>query len=86
MDKQTAADRVAALRTELERHNRLYYAEDRPEITDAEYDLLFRELVDLETRFPDLAAPDSPTQRVGGAPLDKFEQVTHRIPMLSLEN
>lgn len=86
MDKQTAAGRIAALRTELERHNRLYYVEDRPEITDAEYDLLFRELVDLETRFPDLAAPDSPTQRVGGAPLDKFEQVTHRIPMLSLEN
>jgi len=86
MDKQTAASRIATLRTELESHNRLYYEEDRPAISDAEYDLLFRELVRLEEQFPDLVTPDSPTQRVGGAPLDKFEQVTHRIPMLSLEN
>ena len=86
MDKQTAESRIAALRTELEHHIRLYYEEDRPAISDAEYDLLFRELVQLEEQFPDLITPDSPTRRVGGAPLDKFEQVTHRIPMLSLGN
>ena len=86
-EKRAAAeDRIRGLRVEIERHNRLYYVEDRPEITDAEYDALFRELVELENAFPDLVTPDSPTRRVGGAPLEKFEQVTHRIPMLSLEN
>jgi DNA ligase (NAD+) len=86
MEKTAAERRINELRVEIERHNRLYYLEDRPEITDSEYDRLFRELLDLEAKFSDLAIPDSPTQRVGGAPLDKFVQVTHRIPMLSLEN
>ncbi len=86
MDKPAAERRIAELRAEIRRHDHLYYVLDRPEVTDAEYDLLYRELVKLETAHPDLATPDSPTQRVGGAPLDKFEQVTHRIPMLSLEN
>lgn len=86
MDKPAAERRIADLRAEIRRHDHLYYVLDRPEITDAEYDLLYRELVKLETAHPDLATPDSPTQRVGGAPLDRFEQVTHRIPMLSLEN
>ncbi|BDV42271.1 DNA ligase [Geotalea uraniireducens] len=86
MDKQTAAQRIAGLRSELERHNRLYYVEDRPEISDAEYDALFRELLTLEEQFPELATADSPTRRVGGEPLEKFDQVTHRLPMLSLEN
>uniref|UniRef100_A0A831XL18 DNA ligase n=1 Tax=Geobacter metallireducens TaxID=28232 RepID=A0A831XL18_GEOME len=86
MEKSSAEQRITRLRDEIRRHDNLYYVLDRPEITDAEYDLLFRELVQLEKQFPELVTPDSPTQRVGGAPLDKFEQVTHRIPMLSLEN
>lgn len=86
MERNAAERRITELRAEIRHHDHLYYVLDRPEITDAEYDLLYRELVKLETAHPDLATPDSPTQRVGGAPLDKFEQVTHRIPMLSLEN
>jgi DNA ligase (NAD+) len=86
MEKTAAERRISELRAEIERHNLLYYVNDRPEISDTEYDLLFRELLDLESRFPDLITPDSPSQRVGGAPLEKFAQVTHRIPMLSLEN
>lgn len=86
MEINTAEKRIQKLRAEIERHNRLYYVEDSPQITDAEYDRLFRELLDLEAAFPELLTPDSPTQRVGGAPLDKFSQVTHRIPLLSLEN
>jgi DNA ligase (NAD+) len=70
----------------LERHNRLYYEMDMPEITDAEYDALFKELQGLEAQFPELALPDSPTKRVGGRPLAKFTQVRHSTPMLSLEN
>ena len=81
-----ASARAAALREEVLRHERLYYVEDRPEITDAQFDALMRELVALEERYPDLATPDSPARRVGGAPAEGFETVTHRIPMLSLEN
>ncbi len=83
---ETAARRIEELRRLLEHHNRLYYLLDSPEITDADYDLLFRELQTLEERFPDLVTPESPTQRVGGASLDKFRAITHRLPMLSLEN
>lgn len=86
MDTTTAADRIKELSRELERHNRLYYELDQPEITDAEYDAMFQELLALETQFPELALPDSPTKRVGGRPLAKFSQVRHSIPMLSLEN
>src|SRR5215212_70128 len=68
------------------RANRLYHEEDAPEISDAEYDALFRELVALERAFPDLATPDSPTQRVGGAPAGTFDEVRHSRPMLSLAN
>jgi DNA ligase (NAD+) len=78
--------RAAALRRDLERHNRLYYVEDAPEVTDAEYDRLFAELQQLEAEHPELATPDSPTQRVGGAPLPEFAEVRHRTPMLSLAN
>ncbi|HZJ38536.1 MAG TPA: hypothetical protein VFD18_05130, partial [Chthoniobacterales bacterium] len=81
-----AHDRVAELRREIEEHNRRYYEEAAPVISDREYDRLYRELVDLETRFPTLVAPDSPTQRVGGKPLKAFGQITHRVPMLSLDN
>ena len=80
------AARAEALRREIERHNHLYYVRDAPEITDAEYDRLFRELVDLESAHPELASPDSPTQRVGAAPLPEFAEVRHRTPMLSLAN
>jgi len=86
MNETTAAARIHELVSELNRHNRLYYEQDTPEITDAEYDALFRELRDLEELFPELSAPDSPTKRVGGRPLEKFSQVPHRSPMLSLEN
>ncbi len=86
MEANAANERVNRLRREIERHNRLYYVLDQPEISDAEYDSLFRELLKLEAEFPELVTPDSPTQRVGGAPLEKFVQVTHGIPMLSLEN
>jgi DNA ligase (NAD+) len=79
-------EEAARLRREIERHNRLYYALDRPEISDAQYDELFRRLERLEAAHPDLATPDSPTQRVGAAPLTHFETVTHRRPMLSLSN
>ena len=78
--------RAAQLRREIERHNRLYYNEDAPEITDAEYDALFRELVAIEEGNPALVTPDSPTQRVGSAPGEGFAEVTHRVPMLSLAN
>jgi len=81
-----ARERVLALRAELEHHSRLYYVLDTPEITDAEYDRLFRELVDLETAHPELQTADSPTQRVGGEPAANFNKVRHRTAMLSLNN
>lgn len=81
-----AARRVERLSTELERHNRLYYVEDQPQISDAEYDALFSELAGLEAAFPALLRPESPTQRVGAPPLEAFAEVVHRSPMLSLNN
>jgi DNA ligase (NAD+) len=82
----TARARILELRREIEEHNRRYYQEAAPTISDREYDQLFRELSDLETQFPNLATPDSPTQRVGGKPLKAFGQIAHRVPMLSLDN
>jgi len=76
--------RAEALRREIERHNRLYYLEDAPEITDAEYDGLFQELQQIESQHPELRTPDSPTQRVGGAPLKELAPVRHELPMLSI--
>src|SRR5450432_23338 len=81
-----ATKRIAALRTEIEEHNRRYYEEAAPTIPDREYDRLYRELVDLEDRFPQLVTPDSPSRRVGGEPLKAFAQIAHRVPMLSLDN
>ncbi|NKI70344.1 NAD-dependent DNA ligase LigA [Collimonas pratensis] len=78
--------RAAWLAAELNRHNHSYYVLDNPSIPDAEYDQLFRELQALEREHPELNTPDSPTQRVGAAPLPQFEQVRHSIPMLSLGN
>ncbi len=79
-------NRVAKLREALHWHNYLYYVLDEPEVSDAQYDRLMRELTDLETAYPELIEPDSPTQRVGAPPLEKFETASHTVPMLSLEN
>jgi DNA ligase (NAD+) len=86
MDRVTAAGRMKTLKAAILYHNRRYYQLDAPEITDANYDGLIRELQALEMEFPLLAAPDSPTQRVGAPPLDKFASVAHLTPMLSLAN
>lgn len=82
----TARKRAAELRKELDRHNYLYYVQAEPEITDAEFDALLRELQELEAAYPELQTPDSPTQRVGGEPLGGFETVEHLVPMLSIDN
>lgn len=84
-DHQSPSDRAAWLRTEIEEHNRRYYEEAAPTVTDQEYDALYRELLDLEKQHPELATPDSPTQRVGGKPLKEFQSFQHLVPMLSLE-
>jgi DNA ligase (NAD+) len=78
--------RIRQLRTELERHNRLYYQQAEPEISDADYDTLYRELEELEAKHPEFADPNSPTQRVGGAPIEGFQQVRHLVPMLSIDD
>lgn len=81
-----ARKRARELAAEILRHERLYYNEGRPEITDAEFDALMREIVALEEKYPELATADSPARRVGGAPAEGFAAVPHAIPMLSLEN
>ena len=86
MNRRDAQARIDALRKEIRRHDHLYYAKDRPEISDAEYDRLFRELSDLEAARPDLVTPDSPTQRVGAPPLDELKKVPHERPMRSLDS
>ncbi|OGP52944.1 MAG: DNA ligase (NAD(+)) LigA [Deltaproteobacteria bacterium RBG_13_52_11] len=86
MALREAEERAAELRRELEYHNYRYYVLDDPEISDAEYDALMRELEGLEEEYPELKTPISPTQRVGAAPLEEFGQVTHTVPMLSLTN
>ncbi len=85
MTDAEAQKRHADLATEIQRHDHAYYVEGRPLISDREYDQLFGELQKLEKDFPDLASPDSPTQRVGGAPSEKFVRVRHLVPMLSLD-
>ncbi len=84
-DRAQAARRVRELREQIAHHDHRYYVLDNPEISDAQYDALLRELEALERGFPDLVSPDSPTQRVGGAPLDKFEKVEHALPLASLD-
>jgi DNA ligase (NAD+) len=86
VEQKEAAKRMQQLRDEIRGHDKLYYEEAAPIISDREYDRLYKELVELETQFPDLVTADSPTQRVGGKPLKAFEQVPHLIPMLSLDN
>ena len=78
--------RIQKLRENIRRYDYQYYVLDRPLISDADYDRLMRELVDLEKAHPELVTPDSPTQRVGGQPLQEFETVRHRVPLLSLDN
>jgi len=86
MKRANPQDRIADLREQIRRHDYLYYVEARPEISDRDYDKLYAELKKLEAEFPDLVTPDSPTQRVGGAPLKEFKSVRHAVPMMSLDN
>jgi len=86
MTHAEAASRAAFLSSELHRHNRLYYVEARPEISDQQFDVLLKELQEIEAKFPELRTPDSPTLRVGGAPLEGFTQITHTVRMMSLDN
>src|SRR3989440_707640 len=86
MDEKEAASRIGHLRDEIRKHDQLYYQQAAPIISDREYDRRYKELVDLETKFPNLVKPDSPTQRVGGTPLQAFAQIEHQLPMLSLDN
>jgi DNA ligase (NAD+) len=86
MDRKQAQTEISRLREQLNRHNRLYYVEAAPEISDREYDALYHRLELLETEHPNLITNDSPTQRVGGEPLKSFEQITHAVPMMSLSN
>jgi DNA ligase (NAD+) len=86
MTRADAAERIEALREQIRHHDYLYYVEARPEIADAEYDALMRELRALETEFPELVTDDSPTQRVSGEPVATFRPVEHLVPMLSLDN
>ena len=81
-----AARQIAALRQQIRHHDRLYYTEAAPEISDLEYDRLLRQLQDLEQAHPDLLTPDSPTQRIGGEPVSSLTAVRHRLPMLSIDN
>ncbi len=85
-NRDEAARRAAELRTEISRHDYLYYVLDAPEIPDAEYDRLMRELKSIEATYPDLVTPDSPTQRVSGQPATAFATVRHTVPMLSIDN
>ncbi|GMV44378.1 MAG: DNA ligase [Myxococcales bacterium] len=86
MERGEAARRIEALREEIREHNHRYYVQDRPTVSDSEYDRLLRELEGLEAAWPELQSDDSPTRRVGAAPAEEFAKVAHRTPMLSLQN
>src|SRR5579885_2803677 len=86
MTKAQAEKRIAELSQEIRHHDYQYYILDNPEISDAQYDKLFRELQSLEEKYPELRLPSSPTQRVGAPVLDQFEKSRHIVPMLSLAN
>lgn len=86
MTQTDPAQAIYSLRQELNRHNHLYYVLDAPEISDAEYDLLYRRLMELEAQYPSLVTSDSPTQRVGDVPLKEFQQVKHPVRLYSLDN
>jgi DNA ligase (NAD+) len=86
MTSQQAKKRIEELIAEIDKHNRAYYVDNAPTVSDREFDRLLQELISLEREYPDLASPHSPTQRVGGEPLKEFKQVQHRIPLMSLDN
>lgn len=86
MDLEEAKQQAEKLREQIRYHNRKYYVEDSPEIDDYEYDMLYRQLQQIEKEFPELVTPDSPTRQVGGAPLNQFEPVVHTVPMESLHD
>ncbi len=86
MTEDEARDLISQLSADLDRHNRLYYIDAAPEVSDAEYDAQFRKLEELEAQFPQLASANSPTKRVGGAPIDGFEQIQHGLRMLSIDD
>src|SRR5581483_8342146 len=86
MTAKNADERARELRGLIEEANHRYYVLDDPQLSDADYDLLLRELLDIEDRYPELRTPDSPTQRVGAAPAERFAPYEHRVPMLSLGN
>lgn len=86
MSNKPVQDRIRKLRAAIERHNDLYYGTNQSEISDRDYDRLYHELEDLEKQYPQFLMSDSPTQRVGSAPLTAFEQIRHRLPMMSLDN
>ena len=83
---KAARQRIEKLREELNRHNTLYYVEAKPQVSDQQYDRLMRELQELEAAHPEFASPDSPTQRVGGEPIESFRTVEHSVRMRSIEN
>src|SRR6185436_16606871 len=80
------AQRIERLRAELDRHNYLYFIEAKPQVSDQEFDRLMHELIDLEAKHPELITPDSPSQRVGGKPIDGFKTVEHAVRMMSIDN
>lgn len=86
MDKHEAEQQIHELREKLNKYNYEYYVLDQPSVPDAEYDRLMQQLIQLEEQFPELITPNSPSQRVGGEPLDAFQKVEHAVPMLSLSN
>ena len=86
MERATAKKRIEKLREEIRRHDHLYYVLDKPEISDEAYDKLYKELETLENKYPELVSSDSPTQRIGGEPLKAFKTVTHKPPLLSIDN
>ena len=86
MDRKEAEKKIEKLKDIVRRHDRLYYAENAPEVPDREYDRLYSELKGLEEKYPEFKADDSPTQRVSGEPLEGFQHVKHAIPMLSMDN
>ena len=83
---ETVKSRIDLLREQLENHSRKYYVEDSPEIDDYEYDMMFRSLQELEKEHPEFDSPTSPTKRVGGEALSKFEKYTHNVPLMSLQD
>ena len=86
MTSEEAKSRIAELSEQINYHNQLYYQEDRNEISDFEFDQLLEQLINLESQFPELKLPDSPSNRVGGTVTKEFETVHHKYPMLSLGN